>query len=250
VSLGRMKSALLACIASLVLATSVTAHAGDLELGASLGYRYQGGHMPVGPQGSGLFLGTSAAVTFFQRLPADVGFRARLIGGPTARAFIGYRFFEGAMSLGVTGSLTRTTVASVTWAPDLDPVRGTSYGIYLRTYPLRTRAFEGWVSLGAEWSRERLTFPIRSEEVHITHYGLGLPLTVALEARVTPTIAVGPSLQLTYVVGRHACYDGPLDNNIDPNTSLAPPSECTGDRNVDARDFLTFAASLGVRGTL
>jgi len=232
-----------------VLLVSTLAPAGEFELGTSMGYG-GGARDPAFVEGNGRFLGTSAAVTFFQRVPMAAGLGATFDGGPVARLFGGYRFLEGLVSIGVSGR-ARVTTAEHVRGVDYDPRVGLALGPYLRVYPLRTRTFEAWASIGLEYAVERLTYRRpQDDEIHLTHHGLGIPLSIGIDYRASPAVAIGPTFQLTHVHPLSACYDGPPLTNLDPNLGTSLDEGCTKGWSIEAQPYTTWSVSLGARFTL
>jgi hypothetical protein len=234
---------------------STVARAGDFEVGSSLGY---GSSMHpddtlVAVGGAGSSLGTSAAVTFFQRFPVTHPF-GKFGGGPIARVFGGYRVFSGLLSVGLAGG-GRLTSASAGNTVDYDRRLGLSIGPYMRLYPASTRVFEPWLSIGAEYAVERLTYRVPGSalgDFHFTHHGIALPIGVGVDYRASSIIAFGPAFQLTHVRPLAACVDGiPGSGSLDPNTGTARgDSGCTTRWDLRALPYTTWSVSLGVRVSL
>ena len=244
------------CLASVFISTVTSARADDFEVGSSLGYgsslHPDDDLFAVGGSG-GSFLGTSAAVSFFQRVPVTHPF-GRFGGGPIARIFGGYRLFDGLVSVGLAGG-GRLTSAGTGNGIDYDRRLGLSIGPYLRLYPASTRAFEPWISIGAEYAVERLTYRVPGSalgDFHFTHHGIAFPIGVGVDYRASSLIALGPAFQLTHVRPLAACIDGlPGSSTLDPNTGTPRgDTGCTTQWDLRALPYTTWSVSLGVRASL
>ena len=136
--------------------------------------------------------------------------------GPIVDGAIGYRPLPF-LSFGMTGGLRRSGASSVSGRSTYPNPRrqGLQIGIYVRGYlPLvgvLTR-LDPWFSVGTNYVYDKQDYdygtprgsqtPVR---ISLTHHGFGIPLSLGVDYRVLPFLAVGPSFRYEPVAGVSAC---------------------------------------------
>jgi hypothetical protein len=205
---GRLLSFATAVIA--VIIGPAPAHAGlGLEVVLRPGYGSAGDTSPVRYEAS----------------PGNPNMQASAIWKGTAKPYGGGFVLDGAVgyrpysfvSLGLTGGW-RTSTASSSIPNELTGVSrsGLQVGFYGRGYLPVTGLlsdFDPWASVGVNYVYDKQTYNQSTTAptglVSLTHHGVGIPLSLGIDYRILPLLAVGPSFQYEIVTAEGACMIPP-----------------------------------------
>jgi len=133
-------------------------------------------------------------------------------------AEIGFRFHP-VIAAGLRADLTKVSATA--------PSDGTtglsrgrqSAGLYLRAYPLALsesvrKHVDPWFATGAVYMRDAQSYHVPAatstggtvdSSVDLTHHGVGIPLAIGVDYRVTRAISIGPSFEYTFLVPIAGC---------------------------------------------
>jgi opacity protein-like surface antigen len=180
--------------------------------------------------------------------------------GFIGQAMIGLRLHP-LISFGLRGGL-RTSSAS-----DLDDgstnLARSSWdaGFYLRAYPLVSlpslnARFEPWLGVGLEYMRDEQSFQRAAPtntgssvtaDVTFDHHAVVVPLSLGVDYRIHPRVALGPSFEYAIAMGVDGCteYGAPGYSSV-----RYCSGEGVGKQVLDAKGYGVWSAGLDLRVTL
>ena len=132
-------------------------------------------------------------------------------------AELGFRFHP-LVAAGLRGDLAKVSATAPTdGTTDLSRSRQ-SAGLYARAYPLALnesirKHFDPWLATGIVYMHDTQDFhlPVTSSgttfdsTLKLEHHGVGVPLAIGLDYRLTRAISVGPSFEYTFLVPIAGC---------------------------------------------
>ena len=127
-------------------------------------------------------------------------------GGGFAGDFsAGYRFLPF-MSLGVYAEM-RSSSASEPEDGTTDLSRSAwGTGLYLRGYlPMLHEQFDPYIGIGVGYLQDTQSYKRAGMDWELKHHGVAVPLSVGVDYRLLPMLAVGPSFRYTVVNGAGGC---------------------------------------------
>jgi hypothetical protein len=243
--LSRALSLAATTIAIATIATPTSAAVG-LEVALAPGYGSAGAKSPVLYKPTGLVQMAPGTVSSIWDGSAQP-YRAGIV----LEGAIGYRPLPF-LSFGLTGGWRQSQVSSADVQGPLSNIgrSGLEAGLYARGYlPLvgRLVGLDPWFSLGISYVYDKQTYDQVvtvnglgdvSMPFSLTHHGVGIPLTIGVDYRVLPILAIGPSFRYEPVVGVAGCVStNPTQSN------LIGTSYCS---TADSRQRVTAAESYGV----
>jgi opacity protein-like surface antigen len=133
-------------------------------------------------------------------------------------AEIGFRFHP-VIAAGLRADFSKVSATAPSdGTTDLSRSRQ-SAGLYLRAYPLALtpsvrKHIDPWVSTGAVYMRDAQSYNLPAatstggavdSSVKLTHHGVGIPIALGVDYRVTRAISIGPSFEYTFLVPIAGC---------------------------------------------
>jgi len=170
--------------------------------------------------------------------------------GPLVDGAIGYRLLPF-LSFGMAGGWRQSGSSSIPGRSTYpDPRRqGLEIGLYLRGYlplPGVLTRLEPWFSVGTSYVYDKQDYDYGTPRgstiaphFTLTHHGVGIPLSLGVDYRVLPFLAVGPSFRYEHVTGVSAC-----GRSDDVQTTY-----CSSDSSalVSASNYAIWSVQLQVR---
>lgn len=228
-----------------VTISSTPAHAVGLELIVSPGYGSAGDKSPVlyKPTGITQMQGDVGRIWDGTAKPYGAGF---VIDGA-----VGYRALPF-LSFGLTGGWRQSSVSSSKVEEPLSNASrsGLRAGFYGRGYlPLvgTLTGLDPWASVGVTYVYDKQTYNQAMTvaglgdivmPIHLTHHGVGIPLSLGVDYRILPFIAVGPSFRYEYVAGVAGCM-----STHPTQANLGGASYCS---TADSSTRITSAEGYGI----
>ena len=133
-------------------------------------------------------------------------------------AEIGFRFHP-VIAAGLRADLSKVSAtAPGDGTTDLSRSRQ-SAGLYLRGYPLALtpsvrKHIDPWFATGAVYMHDTQSYNVPAatsaggtvdSSVKLTHHGVGIPLAIGVDYRLTRAISIGPSFEYTFLVPIAGC---------------------------------------------
>jgi opacity protein-like surface antigen len=229
----------------LLLLVPATAHAADeppkAEPGDDSAAHLTALELMVRPTLGGA--GSSSLVTI---PPGIAGNNSRIFDGsasPYGASFgvgaeIGFRFHP-LVSAGLRGDLSKVSASAPSdGTTDLSRSRQ-SAGLYLRAYPLALtpsvrKHIDPWFATGALYMHDTQTFTLPAATTagtsvpaswKLEHHGVGIPLAIGIDYRITKALSIGPSFEYTILVPIAGCASrsalGQVSENCSGGSSVA-----------------------------
>jgi hypothetical protein len=180
--------------------------------------------------------------------------------GFIGQAMLGLRLHP-LVSFGLRGGL-RTSSASDLDDGSADLERSSwDAGFYVRAYPMVSlrslnARFEPWLGVGLGYMRDLQTFQRTAPtntganvtaDVTFDHHALVVPLSLGVDYRIHPRVALGPSFEYAIAMGLDGCteYGAPGYSSV-----RYCSGEGVGKQVLDAKSYGVWSAGLDLRVTL
>jgi len=173
---------------------------------------------------------------------------------------LGFRFHP-LVSAGLRGDFaTVSATAPNDGTTDLSRSRY-STGLYARAYPLAMneslrKQFDPWFATGVTYMHDTQSFHVPAatnvgttvdSTVKLVHHGVGVPLAIGFDYRITRAISIGPSFEYTFLVPIAGC-------GTQSAAGFQPNEICSGGSSASSKAVLaestgSWTAGLDIRFT-